>query len=68
MNVIAIDANFQLRRRVISNETRDPALSSGWGYFVEDVTYQEFLKNQVEDDEVTTFIRTLHTDFDSASD
>lgn len=54
MNVIALDANFRLRRRAISNESCDPALGSGWGYFVEDSAYREFLKNQVDDDEVST--------------
>ena len=52
MTVLALDANFRLRRRVISNEERDPALCSGWGYFVEDKPYREFLKTRVDDDEV----------------
>lgn len=52
MTVIALDANFRLRRRIISSEERDPALGSGWGYFVEDRTYREFLKARVNDDEV----------------
>ena len=63
MTVIALDANFRLRRRAISNEERDPALSSGHGYFVQDSAYREFLKHQVEDDEVSY---TIHT-FDQAT-
>lgn len=33
---VAIDANFRLEQRAISNENRDPALASEWGYFVRD--------------------------------
>lgn len=50
--VISIDANFRLRRRAISNEVRDPALSSGCGYFVEDKAYREYLKDRVTETEV----------------
>lgn len=53
MTVIALDANFRLRRRAISNEERDPALSSGWAYFVEDKPYREYLKSRVDNDEVS---------------
>ena len=50
--VIAIDANFRLRRRAISNEARDPALASGCGYFVADTPYRDFLKDRVDETEV----------------
>lgn len=50
--VIAIDANFRLRRRAISNEDRDPALASGCGYFVEDSAYRGYLKDCVNEAEV----------------
>lgn len=40
---VAIDTNFRLKRCTISNETRDPALGSGWGYFVSDHEYREYL-------------------------
>ena len=59
MTVIAIDANFRLRRRVVSNEERDPALSSGWGYFVQDSQYRDFLRQQVDDDEVGYYVHGL---------
>ena len=49
---IAIDANFRLKRRAVSNETRDPALGSGWGYFVEDSDYRAHLREYVDQDEV----------------
>ena len=49
--LIAIDANFRLKRRAVSSNDRDPALGSGWGYFVEDSGYKEVLAaygNQTE--------------------
>ncbi|KAI0703791.1 hypothetical protein BC835DRAFT_1230192, partial [Cytidiella melzeri] len=52
--VVALDANFRLRRRAISNEMRDPALGSGWGYFVEDNRYRGYLQDRTEDDEIST--------------
>ena len=54
---IAIDANFRLKRRAVSNETQDPALGSGWGYFVEDSNYRVHLRKYVEQDEV----KALHS-------
>ncbi|KAF7797641.1 hypothetical protein EIP86_008841 [Pleurotus ostreatoroseus] len=51
---IAIDANFRLKRRAISNETRDPALGSGLGYFVEDTTYRAHLAEYVDQEEICT--------------
>ena len=52
MTVIALDANFRLRRRAISNEERDPAMISGWDYFVEDKPYREYLLKRLKNDEV----------------
>ncbi|KAF9490476.1 hypothetical protein BDN71DRAFT_1523131 [Pleurotus eryngii] len=37
---IGIDANFRLKRKNVSSDLLDPGLSCGWGYFVEDTTYQ----------------------------
>ena len=52
---IALDANFRLKRRAISNEARDPSMSSGWGYFVEGSSYREHLKKFVNQEDVCTF-------------
>ncbi|KAF7799366.1 hypothetical protein EIP86_010598 [Pleurotus ostreatoroseus] len=52
--IIAIDANFRLKRRAVSNETRDPALGSGWAYFVEDGPYREHLRKYVDQEEIST--------------
>ncbi|KAG1821349.1 hypothetical protein EV424DRAFT_1511830 [Suillus variegatus] len=40
---LAIDANFRLKRRFISNDIKDPGLSRGWGYFVEEKKYKAYL-------------------------
>ena len=49
---IAIDANFRLKRRAISNEDRDAALGSGWGYFVQDKQYRRYILENTEQAEV----------------
>nr|GAT52430.1 predicted protein [Mycena chlorophos] len=49
--ILAIDACFRLKRRLISNEVRDPGLGTGWAYMVEWEPYREFLllhKNEKE--------------------
>lgn len=49
---IAIDACFRLKRRDVSDETKDPILGSGWGYFVEDTGYHELLREYGDQEEV----------------
>ncbi|KAF8547239.1 hypothetical protein OG21DRAFT_1425225, partial [Imleria badia] len=44
---VSIDANFRLKRRAVSNDEVDPSLSRGWGYFVEDLSYQSYLREHV---------------------
>lgn len=50
--MIAIDANFRLKRRAISNNLRDPALGSGWAYFVEDEPYREHILKYADQEDV----------------
>ena len=53
---VALDANFRLRRRAVSSNEKDPSLSEGWGYFVEDTAFKAYLndhKNVVQ--EVCTY-------------
>ncbi len=38
-----MDANFRLKRKLISNNASDPSLSSGWAYFVDEDDYLHFL-------------------------
>ncbi|KAG1890466.1 uncharacterized protein F5891DRAFT_1198160 [Suillus fuscotomentosus] len=40
---LAIDVNFRLKRKAVSSDSVDPSLSRGWGYFVEDKAYKDFL-------------------------
>lgn len=43
---LAIDANFQLKRKAVSSNDRDPSLNSGWAYFVEEDAYKKFLSER----------------------
>jgi hypothetical protein len=45
---LAIDANFRLKRKVISKDSVDPSLSRGWAYFVEEQAYKDFLHENVD--------------------
>ncbi|KAF8442225.1 hypothetical protein L210DRAFT_3397494 [Boletus edulis BED1] len=40
---VAIDANFHLKRRAVSKDAVDPSLSNGWAYFVEELSYKQYL-------------------------
>ncbi|KAG2122502.1 hypothetical protein DEU56DRAFT_873615 [Suillus clintonianus] len=40
-----IDANFRLKRRLVSKDCTDPGLSCGWAYFVDETTYKAYLLN-----------------------
>ncbi|KAF7797546.1 hypothetical protein EIP86_008746 [Pleurotus ostreatoroseus] len=52
--LIAIDANFRLKRRAVSSNERDPALGSGWGYFVEDAPYYEHILQYADQEDIST--------------
>ncbi|KAF8149064.1 hypothetical protein B0H34DRAFT_734685 [Crassisporium funariophilum] len=40
---VGLDANFRLKRRMISNHASDPSLAKGWAYFVDKDDYKAFL-------------------------
>ncbi|KAG1759135.1 hypothetical protein EDD22DRAFT_981161 [Suillus occidentalis] len=46
---LAIDANFRLKRRFVSNDVKDPGLSRGWGYFVEEQQYKAYLHDHADE-------------------
>lgn len=50
--MVAVDANFRLKRRARSSSDRDPDLGSGWGYFVEDSSYREHVLKYADQHEV----------------
>jgi hypothetical protein len=41
---LALDANFQLKRKNISSDEADPGLSKGWAYIVEETKYKAHLE------------------------
>ncbi|KAG1879782.1 hypothetical protein F4604DRAFT_1679367 [Suillus subluteus] len=41
---VAIDANFRLKRCIVSKDSMDPSLSRGWAYFVEETAYKTYLQ------------------------
>lgn len=43
---LAIDANFRLKRKKVSNDASDPSLSKGWAYFVEEGAYKDHLRKR----------------------
>ncbi|KAF7795842.1 hypothetical protein EIP86_007009 [Pleurotus ostreatoroseus] len=51
--ILAIDANFRLKRRAVSSNERDPALGSGWGYFVTDEPYREHVLQYANQEDIS---------------
>jgi hypothetical protein len=45
-----MDANFKLKRKC--RGVNDPELAPGWGSFIEEIWYQEHIKNYVHQPEV----------------
>ncbi|KAG2155314.1 uncharacterized protein EDB93DRAFT_1239208 [Suillus bovinus] len=41
---VAIDANFCLKRHIVSKDATDPGLSHGWTYFVDKMAYKAYLQ------------------------
>ncbi|KAG2115167.1 uncharacterized protein F5147DRAFT_743666 [Suillus discolor] len=42
---LAIDVNFHLKRQAISSDNKDPGLSNGWSYFIDEKCYKEYIAN-----------------------
>ncbi|KAJ7839074.1 hypothetical protein B0H13DRAFT_1650401 [Mycena leptocephala] len=51
---IAMDACFQLKRRLISSELKDPDLGPGWAYMVETGPYREYLRGVMDQKEMNS--------------
>lgn len=49
------DACFRLKRKLFSNDDKDPGLGTGWSYFVENEPYKAFTDTLGPQDEVNTF-------------
>ncbi|KAJ7610369.1 hypothetical protein FB45DRAFT_1037941 [Roridomyces roridus] len=52
--VLALDACFRLKRRLISSELRDPGLGTGWAYLVEPEPYRKYLLTVTDQKEMST--------------
>ncbi|KAJ7728986.1 hypothetical protein B0H14DRAFT_2409803, partial [Mycena olivaceomarginata] len=49
---LAFDACFRLKRRLVSNELKDPSLGSGWAFLLESAPYRKFLLTVTDQKEV----------------
>ena len=54
---LAIDANFRLKLK--TRGIKDPELGSGLSYFVDNIKFQEHLKNHTHEDEVRLSISSV---------
>jgi hypothetical protein len=50
---LAEDANFKQKARLRSDVTKDPPLGPGWGTFVENRAYIEYVAQAANADEVS---------------
>ena len=66
MLVLAMDANFRLKNRIIGGGKFDPPLGPGFGYFVEPTKYKEHLQNYVMEQDVSCWLN-LVCNVDSAN-
>ncbi|KAF7305856.1 CxC2 domain-containing protein [Mycena chlorophos] len=50
----ALDACFQLKRRMVSSEARDPSLGPGFAFMVDAKPYREYLRSATNKQEMST--------------
>jgi hypothetical protein len=50
--MVAMDANFRLKSRLRGSKNKEPILGLGWGYFMNNGPYLDFIKDYVDKDEV----------------
>jgi hypothetical protein len=59
---LAIDANFRLKRKLVSSDNVDPSLNAGSCYFVEETAYKQYLSERgCEPQEVRSYFTVAHT-------
>jgi hypothetical protein len=56
MLMVAMDANFRLKSRLQAAINKEPRLGLGWGYFVNNEPYFDFIKDYVDEEEVCSII------------
>ncbi|KAJ7353487.1 hypothetical protein DFH08DRAFT_805034 [Mycena albidolilacea] len=52
--IVAIDACFRLKRRLVSSWLKDPSLWPGWSYLLEQEPYRQFLLTVTDQKEMST--------------
>ncbi|KAJ7860857.1 hypothetical protein B0H14DRAFT_3445824 [Mycena olivaceomarginata] len=60
---LAFNACFRLKRRLVSNELKDPSLGSGWAFLLESVPYRKFLLMVTDQKEMSTCSELAALDF-----
>lgn len=53
MLTVAMDANFRLRSKLRGAITKDPTMGLGWSYFVNNAPYADFIKDYIDQEEVS---------------
>ncbi|THU87302.1 hypothetical protein K435DRAFT_821927 [Dendrothele bispora CBS 962.96] len=51
---LALDANFRLRNKIVSDDFKSPTLGPGWAYLVPQETYKEYIENFVDEKEMNS--------------
>jgi hypothetical protein len=54
-----MDANYRLRSKLRGLLNKDPTLSPGFAYFVNNGPYTDFIKHYVDEDEVGVFLASF---------
>lgn len=57
---LAIDTNFHLKHHLVSSDAKDPGLSQGWGYFVEERNYKAYLQENGTLTQVVSLVFTVY--------
>lgn len=58
---LGMDANFRLKSRLRGSVARDPSLGSGFAYFVEYDAYIAFIRDYVDEEDVSLYTTSFHT-------
>jgi hypothetical protein len=56
MLIVAMDSNFRLQSRLRGSMLKYPSLAPGWAYFMDDSPYADFIKDYVDDKEVSAVL------------
>jgi hypothetical protein len=59
MLIVAMDANFRLRSKLRGAGNKNFTLGAGWSYFVDNGPYSDFIKDYVDDEEVS--VQSIYT-------